>query len=100
MSRQLAIHNTTPLFASRSPLPVTLPPWPALRVMGPGDEGWEDPVPYISKAHFEESMSNARKSVPESEIEKYAQFAKQMKVDLEKSGLGEFAWGDEKKDEA
>ena len=59
---------------------------------GPGDDGYADPVPYISKAHFEESMSNARKSVPESEIEKYAAFAKQMKVDLEKSGLGEFAW--------
>ena len=41
----------------------------------------EDPVPFITKAHFEEAMSFARKSVPESEIKRYIEFQKKMKAD-------------------
>jgi transitional endoplasmic reticulum ATPase len=42
-------------------------------------EEYDDPVPAITKEHFEEAMSFARRSVPESEIEKYDNFRKQQK---------------------
>ena len=46
-----------------------------------GVDEYDDPVPAITRAHFEEAMSFARKSVPASEIKKYDDFRKQQKKD-------------------
>src|SRR6201996_1744254 len=42
------------------------------------DEG-EDPVPELTKRHFEEAMQMARRSVSDVEIRRYEAFAQQMK---------------------
>lgn len=39
----------------------------------------EDPVPELTKVHFEEAMKNARRSVTDVEIRRYEAFAQQMK---------------------
>jgi transitional endoplasmic reticulum ATPase len=44
------------------------------------DAEYEDPVPFITKAHFEEAMSRARRSVSESDIRKYDTFNQNMKA--------------------
>ena len=49
------------------------------------DEG-EDPVPRLTKAHFEEAMASARRSVTDVEIRRYEAFAQSMKS----SGPGAF----------
>ena len=49
------------------------------------DEG-EDPVPQLTKAHFEEAMQMARRSVSDVEIRRYEAFAQAMK----NSGPGAF----------
>lgn len=43
---------------------------------GEGDANMEmdDPVPVITRAHFEEAMANARKSVTEYDLTKFEQF--------------------------
>jgi transitional endoplasmic reticulum ATPase len=43
------------------------------------DEDVEDPVPELTKRHFEEAMQMARKSVTDVEIRRYEAFAQQMK---------------------
>lgn len=43
------------------------------------DDEAEDPVPQLTKAHFEEAMQMARKSVSDVEIRRYEAFAQQMK---------------------
>lgn len=43
------------------------------------DEDAEDPVPELTKAHFEEAMQMARRSVTDVEIRRYEAFAQQMK---------------------
>lgn len=43
------------------------------------DEDAEDPVPELTKAHFEEAMQSARRSVSDVEIRRYEAFAQQMK---------------------
>lgn len=43
------------------------------------DEEVEDPVPELTKAHFEEAMQMARRSVSDVEIRRYEAFAQQMK---------------------
>ena len=43
------------------------------------DEEAEDPVPEVTKAHFEEAMQMARRSVSDVEIRRYEAFAQQMK---------------------
>lgn len=43
------------------------------------DEEAEDPVPELTKAHFEEAMQMARRSVSDVEIRRYEAFAQQMK---------------------
>jgi len=43
------------------------------------DEGGEDPVPELTKAHFEEAMRSARRSVTDVEIRRYEAFAQSMK---------------------
>jgi transitional endoplasmic reticulum ATPase len=50
------------------------------------DEDAEDPVPQLTKAHFEEAMSSARRSVSDVEIRRYEAFAQSMKS----SGPGAF----------
>jgi transitional endoplasmic reticulum ATPase len=42
------------------------------------DEG-EDPVPELTKAHFEEAMRTARRSVTDVEVRRYEDFAQRMK---------------------
>ena len=42
-------------------------------------EGAEDPVPEVTKAHFEEAMKAARRSVSEVEVRRYEAFAQSMK---------------------
>jgi transitional endoplasmic reticulum ATPase len=39
----------------------------------------EDPVPQLTKAHFEEAMASARRSVTDVEIRRYEAFAQSMK---------------------
>ena len=39
----------------------------------------EDPVPVLTKAHFEEAMRSARRSVTDVEIRRYEAFAQSMK---------------------
>jgi len=56
------------------------------------EEGEEvDPVPFITKLHFEEAMGRARKSVSEADIRKYDAFNAQMKADR---GFGDFKFGE------
>lgn len=43
------------------------------------DEEAEDPVPELTRAHFEEAMQSARRSVSDVEIRRYEAFAQQMK---------------------
>jgi transitional endoplasmic reticulum ATPase len=43
------------------------------------DEDAEDPVPQLTKAHFEEAMASARRSVTDVEIRRYEAFAQTMK---------------------
>lgn len=43
------------------------------------DDDAEDPVPELTKRHFEEAMQMARKSVGDVEIRRYEAFAQQMK---------------------
>lgn len=43
------------------------------------DDDVEDPVPELTKRHFEEAMQMARKSVGDVEIRRYEAFAQQMK---------------------
>jgi len=38
-----------------------------------------DPVPVLTKAHFEEAMQSARRSVSDVEIRRYEAFAQSMK---------------------
>jgi transitional endoplasmic reticulum ATPase len=45
-----------------------------------GNEG--DPVPCLTKRHFEEAMKNMRRSVSERDLERYEAFASSMKVNL------------------
>ena len=54
------------------------------------DEDMEDPVPFITKSHFEEAMGFARKSVPQSEITRYIEFQKKMKADANQGGARDF----------
>jgi transitional endoplasmic reticulum ATPase len=50
------------------------------------EEDVEDPVPELTKAHFEEAMQSARRSVTDVEIRRYEAFAQSMK----QSGGGAF----------
>ena len=43
------------------------------------DETGDDPVPELTKAHFEEAMQSARRSVSDVEIRRYEAFAQAMK---------------------
>lgn len=43
------------------------------------DEEVEDPVPELTKAHFQEAMQLARRSVTDVEIRRYEAFSQQMK---------------------
>ncbi len=45
----------------------------------------EDPVPFITKAHFEEAMKYARRSVSDNDIRKYEMFAQNLQQRL---GIG------------
>lgn len=45
----------------------------------PDAQPLEDPVPSLTKEHFEEAMAYARRSVPAAEIARYDAFAKKMK---------------------
>lgn len=50
---------------------------------------YEDPVPELTRAHFEEAMANARRSVSEVEIRRYEAFAQSMKQ-TSGAGMGQF----------
>jgi transitional endoplasmic reticulum ATPase len=43
------------------------------------EEDENDPVPFLTKAHFEEAMASARRSVSDVEIRRYEAFAQSMK---------------------
>jgi transitional endoplasmic reticulum ATPase len=43
------------------------------------EEDGDDPVPQLTKAHFEEAMASARRSVSDVEIRRYEAFAQSMK---------------------
>lgn len=47
--------------------------------MGDEEIEEEDPVPQLTKAHFEEAMQAARRSVNDTEIRRYEAFAQSMK---------------------
>lgn len=55
------------------------------------DAATHDPVPAITKAHFEESMAHSRKSVSEEELARYESFSTNMKSDR---GFEEFSFDD------
>ncbi|CAM9670954.1 unnamed protein product [Choristocarpus tenellus] len=59
--------------------------------VGEAEEGVpvDDPVPAITKAHFEEALSRARKSVKPEDIEQYKNFAKNLK---DERGFNEFSF--------
>lgn len=44
------------------------------------DEEEEDPVPYITRAHFEEAMKYARRSVTDADVRKYEMFAQKLQT--------------------
>ena len=44
-----------------------------------GQEITEDPVPYITRQHFEEAMLTARRSVSDADIRKYQSFVTTLK---------------------
>lgn len=57
-----------------------------------GDEPAPDPVPCITRAHFEEAMKYARRSVSDADIRKYQAFAQTLQ---QSRGFGsEFRFGD------
>ncbi|CAM9163821.1 unnamed protein product [Ascophyllum nodosum] len=65
------------------------------------DAAAHDPVPAITKAHFEESMAHSRKSVSEEELARYETFAASMKSDRGQTFSFEEAEGaDENEDDA
>lgn len=45
---------------------------------GEGDVAMEDPVPYISRAHFEEAMKTSKRSVSDAELRRYEAYAQQI----------------------
>ena len=51
-----------------------------------------DAVPFIAKAHFEEAVSRARKSIPQSEIDRYDAFSAAMKTSAKKSASQRFSF--------
>lgn len=51
----------------------------------------EDPVPELTKAHFEEAMSVARRSVTDVEVRRYEAFAQSMK---QSGGMNTFRFPD------
>ncbi|CDF35452.1 transitional endoplasmic reticulum ATPase (valosin-containing protein), Cell division control protein 48 [Chondrus crispus] len=56
------------------------------------DEEEEDPVPYITRVHFEEAMQYARRSVTDADVRKYEMFAQKLQTTR---GFGnEFKFGD------
>ena len=61
-----------------------------------GDDGMEeedvDPVPEITRAHFEESMKFARRSVSDADIRKYEMFSQ--KLQQERGFGGTFKFSD------
>lgn len=54
------------------------------------EETEEDPVPELTRAHFEEAMLTARKSVSDVEIRRYRAFAESMKQNLGGGGSNNF----------
>ena len=52
-----------------------------------------DPVPEISKAHFEEAMKYARRSVSDNDIRKYEMFAQNLQQRLGIGGNFQFPQG-------
>jgi transitional endoplasmic reticulum ATPase len=52
------------------------------------------PEPYISRACFEEAVSRARKSIPQSEIDRYDAFSAAMKTSAKKSATQKFSFED------
>ncbi|KAH8061816.1 ATP binding protein [Aureococcus anophagefferens] len=54
----------------------------------------ESPEPYISRACFEEAVSRARKSIPQSEIDRYDAFSAAMKTSAKKSASQKFSFED------
>ena len=78
----------------------------------PDEDGAEDPVPELTKRHFEEAMQAARRSVSDVEIRRYEAFAQQMKnsggsnffrfpdAEAAAAGSGENGFGDAGADES
>lgn len=64
----------------------------------PDAEPLEDPVPSLTKEHFEEAMAYARRSVPAAEIARYDAFAKKMKQAA--GGAQSFSFEDERAEQA
>eukprot|EP01025_Chloroclados_australasicus_P012968 TRINITY_DN16199_c0_g1_i5.p1 TRINITY_DN16199_c0_g1~~TRINITY_DN16199_c0_g1_i5.p1 ORF type:complete len:979 (-),score=131.24 TRINITY_DN16199_c0_g1_i5:1859-4795(-) len=53
----------------------------------------EDPVPYVTKAHFEDALKGARKSVPDSQFQKYQDMAKSLRELGSFDNVGEAPFG-------
>ena len=80
--------------------------------MADDEEGADDPVPELTKRHFEEAMQAARRSVSDVEIRRYEAFAQQMKnsggsnffrfpdADAAAANAGENGFGDTGADES
>ena len=53
----------------------------------------EDPVPFITRAHFEEAMKYARRSVSDNDIRKYEMFAQSLQQSRGFGGSFKFPQG-------
>jgi transitional endoplasmic reticulum ATPase len=51
-----------------------------------------DPVPFITRGHFEEAMSRARRSVSETDIRKYEQFSSRLRAESNAAGAHGFSF--------
>ena len=53
-----------------------------------GEGAPEDAVPFVTRAHFEEAMSRARKSVSDEELQRFQAFAQKLRADAAEAGAG------------
>lgn len=51
-----------------------------MKVEGEEEEQEEDPVPYITRAHFEEAMKTAKRSVSDADLRRYDAYAQQLQA--------------------
>ena len=56
------------------------------------EQAGEAQLPFVSKEHFEEAVSRARKSIPQSEIDRYNSFDESMKTSAKSTATQVFSF--------